>query len=73
METPETFATTGTIVYWNNARKWGFIDVDESPTNILFNADGTFERGQRVSFNVLPVGAKGPMAVDVVVVQDSET
>ena len=70
MEAPETFSTLGTIVYWNDARKWGFIDVDDSQTNILFNSDGVFERGQRVTFTVLPVGAKGPMAVDVTVVEE---
>ena len=59
----------GTIIYWNPVRKWGFIDVDNDDHNILFHAEGPFNRGDRVEFNQLPVGAKGPMAVDITIVE----
>ena len=60
----------GTIIYWNSQRKWGFIDVDDSDQNILFNDSVDYERGQRIRFNLLPVGSKGPTAVDITVIDE---
>lgn len=56
---------TGTVMFYNTVRKYGFIDTDNSIENVLFTGDYDLQRGDRVSFIRTPVGEKGPAAIDI--------
>lgn len=56
---------TGVIMFYNAVRKFGFIDTDNSDENVLFTGDFDFQRGDHVSFDRVPVGEKGPAAINI--------
>lgn len=56
---------TGVVMFYNKVRKFGFIDTDNSDENVLFTGEYSFEHGDAVEFDRVPIGEKGPAAINI--------